>query len=159
MLYAYVYLDPANVPSEVMLGWNNGTWEHRAYWGANLITYGTSGTDSRRYMGPLPPVGQWVRLEVPASQVGLEGSTLRGMDFSVYGGRATWDYAGKTSPTPSRPLDPQPIPSSIKRVLGNGIQINWASTPGKTYRVVTKDNLAETIWNNRSGDLRVQATD
>jgi hypothetical protein len=40
-LFAYVYLDPANPPSEVMLQWNDGTWEHRAYWGANLIGFGT----------------------------------------------------------------------------------------------------------------------
>ncbi|MCA1633137.1 MAG: hypothetical protein LC802_05305, partial [Acidobacteria bacterium] len=50
-LIAYVYLDPANVPSEVMLQWNDGTWEHRAYWGANNITgWGVEGTESRRYM-------------------------------------------------------------------------------------------------------------
>jgi RHS repeat-associated protein len=97
-LYAWVYLDPQNPPSEIVLQWNNGDWEHRAYWGANLITYwGVDGTDSRRYMGPLPEAGRWVRLEVPASSVGLEGSTLNGMAFSLYGGRATWDRAGKTT--------------------------------------------------------------
>ncbi|HTB81365.1 MAG TPA: hypothetical protein VK717_10810, partial [Opitutaceae bacterium] len=31
VLFAYVYLDPANPPSEIMLHWYNGTWEHRAY--------------------------------------------------------------------------------------------------------------------------------
>jgi hypothetical protein len=94
-LFAYVYLDPANPPTEVMLQWNDGTWEHRAYWGADLIGWGTNGTESRRSMGPLPAVGQWVRLEVPASLVGLEGRTLNGMAFTLYGGRATWDAAGK----------------------------------------------------------------
>jgi Domain of unknown function (DUF5060) len=94
-LFAYVYLDPANPPGEVMLQWNDGTWEHRAYWGADLLPWGTNGTVSRRYMGPLPAAGQWVRLEVPASLVGLEGRTLNGMAFSLYGGRATWDDAGK----------------------------------------------------------------
>ena len=33
--FANVYLDPANVPTELMLQWNDGTWEHRAYWGGN----------------------------------------------------------------------------------------------------------------------------
>ena len=96
-LFAYVYLDPANPPSEVMVQWNDGTWEHRAYWGANLIGYGTDGTTSRRYMGALPAAGQWVRLEVPAAQVGLEGSTLNGMAYTLYNGRATWDHAGKAA--------------------------------------------------------------
>jgi hypothetical protein len=95
-LFSYVYLDPVNPPSEIVLQWNDGSWEHRAYWGANLITYwGVDGTNSRRYMGPLPAAGQWVRLSVPAALVGLEGQTLNGMAFGLYGGRATWDYAGK----------------------------------------------------------------
>ncbi len=97
-LFAYVYLDPANVPREVMLQWNDGSWEHRAYWGANLLPLGTDGTASRRYMGTLPAAGGWVRLEVPASQVGLDGRTLNGMAFTLYDGRATWDKAGKTPP-------------------------------------------------------------
>ena len=90
-LFTYIYLDPVNPPSEVMLQWNDGSWEHRAYWGANLIAWGTDGTVSRRFMGALPATGPWVRLEVPAALVGLEGRTLNGMAFSLYGGRATWD--------------------------------------------------------------------
>src|SRR5205085_4432902 len=83
-LYAYVYLDPANVPSELMLQWFNGTWEHRAFWGANSIGYGTDGTPGRVYMGPLPASGKWVRLQVTASHVGLDASTLSGMAFSQF---------------------------------------------------------------------------
>jgi RHS repeat-associated protein len=97
-LYAYVYLDPVNPPSEVMLQFaasGESGHPHRAYWGANNIPFGTDGTASRRYMGPLPPAGQWVRLEVPANLVGLEGKTLNGMAFTLYGGRASWDKAGK----------------------------------------------------------------
>jgi subtilisin family serine protease len=97
-LFVYVYLDPSNTPSEVMLQWDDGSWEHRAYWGANQIDWGVDGTVSRRYMGPLPTAGQWVRLEVPASQVGLEGRVLRGMAFTLFGGRATWDRLGKLTP-------------------------------------------------------------
>jgi hypothetical protein len=88
MLFAYAYLDPDNAPSEIMLQWQDGTdWEHRAYWGTNAIDLGVDGTDSRRYMGPLPAPGQWVRLEVPAGQVGLAGKTLTGMAFTTYGER------------------------------------------------------------------------
>jgi hypothetical protein len=100
-LFAYVYLDPANVPEQVMLQWDAGTtanqpdWEHRAYWGENKIGWGADGTVSCRRMGPRPPAGQWVRLEVLASQVGLEGRLVTGMAFTLFGGRATWDRAGK----------------------------------------------------------------
>jgi hypothetical protein len=98
VLYAYVYLDPLNPPAEVMMQWNDGTWEHRAYWGANLIAWGTDGSAGRRFVGPLPVAGQWVRLEVPAAQVGLEGRAINGLAFTLYGGRATWDAAGKATP-------------------------------------------------------------
>jgi RHS repeat-associated protein len=108
-LFAYVYLDPAKMPSEIMLQWNeNGSWEHRAYWGANDIGWGMNGAESRRHIGPLPQEGGWVRLEVPASAVGLEGKTLNGMAFTMHGGQAWWDKAGKTSggstETPPNPV-------------------------------------------------------
>jgi hypothetical protein len=122
-LFAYVYLDPANPPSEVMLQWNDGSWEHRAYWGANLIPWGTDGTVSRRSMGALPAAGQWVQLSVPAAQVGLEGRTLKGMAYTLYGGRATWDYAGKSNgggaPPPSLVNPSFEIPA-----LSGGYQYN-----------------------------------
>jgi hypothetical protein len=106
-LFAYVYTDPANPPSEVMLQWNDGTWEHRAYWGSNQIPWGIDGTVARTYMGPLPATGQWVRLSVSASAVGLEQHVLTGMAFTLYGGRATWDHAGKSASG----APPQPPPN------------------------------------------------
>ncbi|MCL4786508.1 MAG: hypothetical protein KJ070_06885, partial [Verrucomicrobia bacterium] len=101
VLYAYVNLDPVKLPSEVMLQFcvleDNGSysWEHRAYWGANLINSGTDGTLSRTNLGVLPASNAWVRLEVPASRVGLEGKMIEGLGFTLYSGRAAWDGAGK----------------------------------------------------------------
>ena len=159
-LYSYVYLDPANLPSEIMLGWNNGDWEHRAYWGANLITYGVSGTAGRFYMGPLPAPGQWVRLAVPASQVGLEGSTLKGMDFSVYGGRATWDYAGRTSPvaTNQAPVITNSVHSSIGRASGGTMQFTWPSVAGKIYRVAYKSDFRDASWTDLGVNITATGT-
>jgi len=95
-LFAWVWLDAANPPKEVMLQWHEGdSWEHRAYWGANSIEWGTDATESRQSMGALPEAGKWVLLEVPADKVGLEGKTLDGAAFSLFGGKATWDAAGK----------------------------------------------------------------
>ena len=161
-LYSYVYLDPANPPTEIMLGWNDGTWEHRAYWGANSISYGQDGTVSRHYMGALPTAGQWVRLEVPASVVGLGANVLNGMDFSAYGGRVTWDYAGKTSQMTNSPVivnDPVSTNSnsgfklSLTRGAGNAPLINWPGVAGKTYRVAYKNNLTDAKWTDLTGDI------
>ena len=95
-LFAWVYVDPAHPPTEIMLAWNDGTsWEHRAYWGANKITFGTNGSPGRHRSGDLPPVGRWVQLRVSASAVGLEGARLSGMGFSLMDGRATWGAGGR----------------------------------------------------------------
>ena len=96
-LFAYVYLDLTSPPREIMIEWNDGCWEHRAFWGENLIQWGEYGTSDRLDMGALPPAGQWVRLEIPASALQLEGAVLKGMRFTLYDGRATWDYAGRSS--------------------------------------------------------------
>ncbi len=99
-LFTHVYLDPARMPRQVMLQWHAGDWHHRAYWGENLIPWGTDNTVSRQYMGPLPPPGRWVRLEVPAATVGLEGQIVGGMAFTLFDGMATWDRSGKRALQP-----------------------------------------------------------
>jgi hypothetical protein len=142
VLVAYVYLDPVNPPSEVMLQWNDGSWEHRAYWGASLNTFGVDGTISRRSMGLLPPPGQWARLEVPASAVGLEGSTLKGLAFTLYGGQATWDHIGKRFNA-----------RATVRNTETGVEVTWPTIPGQTYRVQFKWELSDPDWNEFSGPI------
>lgn len=90
-LVCWIYLDPLHMPREVMLQWNeNGSWEHRAYWGEDLINFGTHTS-----MGALPSAGDWVRLSVPASAVGLENKQINGLAFTLYDGLAWWDASGK----------------------------------------------------------------
>jgi RHS repeat-associated protein len=117
-LFTWAYIDPVNPPSEMMLQWcsNESGWGHRAYWGANKIPWGTNGTADRRYMGPLPAAGGWVRLEVPASALGLEGKTVHGMAFTLYGGRAAWDKSGKVSASPPLPVAGPPINNRVYTV-------------------------------------------
>jgi mono/diheme cytochrome c family protein len=100
-LFAYVYLDAAKPPKEIMLQWNTGRWEHRAYWGEDRIDWGARGTPERLHRGPLPPSGKWVRLEVEAAKVGLKpGQVIKGWAFSQFGGTVFWDHAGIVTRTP-----------------------------------------------------------
>jgi hypothetical protein len=97
-LFCYVYLEDSTMPSEIMLQWyaNDGTdWSHRAYWGYDMLN--SSVWSPRTYMGVLPDSGRWIRLAVQASSVGLVGKTVIGMAYTLYGGRATWDLAGKST--------------------------------------------------------------
>ena len=95
-LFCWVYLDPTNPPREVMLQWRNAAtgWEHRAFWGFDLIAWGALGQASRRRMGPLPQPGQWVRLEVSAQSVGVENTPLIGIAFTLFDGFAVFGAAG-----------------------------------------------------------------
>ncbi len=99
-LFAHVYLDAENPPKQIMLQFNDGTWEHRAYWGENIIPWGEDGQPSRKRMGDLPAAGAWVRLEVPVADVGLAaGTKLNGWAFTQQEGTVYWDTAGIATET------------------------------------------------------------
>ena len=94
-LFAYVYLDPKNPPETIQLQFNDGTWEHRAHWGADKAFLPGRKNASNMPMGPLPETGKWVRLEVPAATVGLKpGAKLNGWAFTQFNGTVHWDKAG-----------------------------------------------------------------
>jgi len=100
-LFAYCWLDPTNPPKTVMLQFNDGNWNHRAFWGEDTIAFGAGDLPEHRLMGPLPPTGQWVRLEVDAAHVGLAaGAELNGWAFTQFGGTVYWDHAGSFTKTP-----------------------------------------------------------
>lgn len=104
-LFAYVYLDPANPPQEIMLQFNDGGWEHRAFWGEDKIAWGAPNSPSRLHMDPLPEPGKWVRLEVDAAKVNLtSGANLNGWAFTQFGGTCYWDTAGIVTRTPQTDL-------------------------------------------------------
>ncbi|HKP37651.1 MAG TPA: carbohydrate-binding protein [Pyrinomonadaceae bacterium] len=140
-LFTYVFLDINHMPREIMLQWKDANgWEHRAYWGEDLIDFGTNFSWSRFYMGRLPKAGTWVRLEVPASFVGLEGTTVNGMAFTLDGGRATFDLAGKIAagalpPPPSQPGDSVWIEDDLPPGSVTGaIDDNWTWVTNLAYR-------------------------
>ncbi|HEX4982272.1 MAG TPA: carboxypeptidase-like regulatory domain-containing protein, partial [Ilumatobacteraceae bacterium] len=93
ILTTWVYLDPAALPREIMLQFYSTAqgWNHRAYWGEDLIGYGTNGTQSRLRIGDLPVAGEWARLDVSAAALGLEGLDVYAMSFDLYDGQAWWD--------------------------------------------------------------------
>jgi hypothetical protein len=94
--FCMVYLQPDQPPDEIMMQFFDGSWDHRAFWGADRIGWGTGGTASRHRAGDLPPSGEWVRLEVDVDALGLRGRPVSGAAFTCFGGGALWDYMGKS---------------------------------------------------------------
>ncbi|MDQ6800958.1 MAG: RHS domain-containing protein, partial [Acidobacteriota bacterium] len=97
-LFIYVMVDPCEPPKEILVRWSPISSAFRgARWGDDLLAYGSA--SDRVYSGRVPQGGSWVRLEVPASAMNAVGVNLTGLAVSVYGGRAWFDRAGKTSCT------------------------------------------------------------
>ena len=96
-LYTYVYLDPDFPPQALMLQWHaGGSFEHRAYWGPDLIQLGTNGTTSRFQVAPLlPPTGRWIRLTIDPASIGIDqNSPIDGVSFTLFDGRAAYGPTG-----------------------------------------------------------------
>ena len=82
-LAQWVYLDPKAPPKTVSLGLYDGqTWLCHAIWGAK--------TRHGRYMGPLPPPGQWAELHLPLAWTPLADDPIAGLAFGQDAGRAFW---------------------------------------------------------------------
>ena len=125
--FATVWLDPVNPPQTIMLQWNDGNWEHRAFWGQDKISYGGIGKDTpgHRPMGALPALGEWIRLEIDPGQVGLRpGRPLKGMAFTQFGGTAYWDEAGivTTEQAKARRRVPRDVRAALQ--VGQSVRTN-----------------------------------
>ncbi len=104
-LFAYVWLDAQNPPRSIQFQFNDGTWEHRAYWGEDLC-YGAGMTDGPGHFsaGALPAAGKWARLEVDAAKIGLApGARVDGMAFIQFDGTAYYDKIGVATRYPPDP--------------------------------------------------------
>ena len=69
-------------------------WEHRAFWGEDLFTWGISGTPSRWQIGDstnLEVTGEWLHLEIPISTIAITpDKKITGVALSQIGGLVEW---------------------------------------------------------------------
>lgn len=108
-MLVYVLLDPCAIPNEILFTWGDRQLHPRgAYWGAGGNKFGEV-SNGWVDMGALPPAGQWVRLEVPASLLRIEDSTIPEMRVMYDGGRMWVDAMGKTGVPCTPPRASQPV--------------------------------------------------
>lgn len=174
----YVYLDEEFPPEAVILQFylGKGDYEHRVYWGNEDVKLpGRPGTSSLLHMGPLPPVGKWVRLRVPIDMLGIAEKKITGILYGAYSGKAYWD---KT--TTSRiasfgytctwdVISPKTMKPKGNSLAGVKIEFNLASKAditieiydeeGKPLRTIEEKNvppgLSEIIWDGLNSDGEV----
>ncbi|MFK7740335.1 MAG: DUF1553 domain-containing protein [Planctomycetota bacterium] len=143
-IFAWVYLDPNNPPTAVMLQLQKDgrDWSHRAYWGNNDISHGRRDKPWAGYqrIGDLPALGKWARLSARMQDLGLKpGSVVRGVAFTQHGGTVHWDRSG-TSTDPASP--------AVRKAL-------------KNVRVKAKQQAAQKVLavSHREQDERVAAAE
>ena len=150
VLKAWVFLSPEQKPRALMLQcFANNSWEHRAVWGDNAITYGHRDKDWVGYnrQGALPKAGEWVELEVPLADIGLKtDDIITGLAFTQFGGTVYWDRTTVASNTIASPaevaalaLAPADRTDAQRAVL---IQLQRTQTP---QLIALEDELARTV--------------
>jgi len=144
-LFAWVWLDPEDPPEAIMLQFHHEktTWNHRARWGRDAISYGR-GPDrpAHRQLGELPPRGEWIRLEVAPGDVGLKpGDRITQLAFTQFGGRVFWDDTGVHTRDEKRRW--QGVPEPVKEALAVPAG-EW--NPGQRNAVVA-------YWRDTAPDL------
>ncbi|QHE75795.1 hypothetical protein [Hydrogenophaga sp. PBL-H3] len=106
-LFVWVYLDATRPPRELMIQWKVGpNWNtdgRRAYWGEDLIAWGVDKSPSRRPRGALPKLGEWVRLEVPSSELDIGTRAINGIAFTLFDGCAAFGGCGKIAQATTNP--------------------------------------------------------
>jgi hypothetical protein len=111
----WVRLDPKNTPRAVAVALSGAK---KVWWGAeptNTSTYGGGKLGTRR--GPLPTPGQWAKLSVAATDLGLkEGQLITSLTLQEYGGVAFWD-----APTLTGELSPATDPLASFKVWWKGL--------------------------------------
>ncbi len=132
----YVYIPSGLSPSEIMLQFRDtgNSWEHRAYWGADLIPWGNaaSNPDSRRYIGSLPSQsGRWLMLVVQTDDVGSGTWNVEGLSYALYGGMAMWDFSARGDP-------------ETGQIRISGLQRDWKAELYDTKGILVQSATAPT---------------
>lgn len=131
-LYAWVLLDREHPPQQLMLQFNVDGWEHRAYWGASRLNWGSEGTASRkRQSAELPTAGAWVRLTVAAADLGLEDRDITGLAFTLFGGRACFGPLGLLQGEREAPWLTQKLLDDAGRRWGDGEDWDLVDAPDR----------------------------
>lgn len=82
----YLFIDPENVPEEIMIGIKSGRSEKFFSWGKDKIRWRNI---DKEYMGKLPSAGKWERISIPLKD--FRRRKITGISFYHYGGRVFWD--------------------------------------------------------------------
>ncbi len=105
---AFVHLqpDPANPPRAVSLECSGEGQTKRLIWG-DAEAFGPEIAKNATVAGPMPPAGEYARLEIDAVKTGVAANkAYTGLRLAQSDGAAWWDHVGVTCTSPTASVDP-----------------------------------------------------
>ena len=112
-LLFYYLTDECAPPQQIAITWTASNGYHTGWIGDNPMNL-VEGEYFVR-IGDLGPGGQWHRVELPATTLGIPGTTVNGLAVNGYGGRVWLDRIGRVCPTPA-PVGGAPAPDANETV-------------------------------------------
>ncbi|MFZ9837022.1 MAG: PSD1 and planctomycete cytochrome C domain-containing protein [Opitutaceae bacterium] len=104
--YVHLHPDPARPPRAVSIEFLSEEGTRRMIWG-DPQAFGSEIARAALHAGPLPPAGQYTRLELSACDSEVrEGRPYTGIRIAQRGGAAWWDRAGAVLTSPAAAQDP-----------------------------------------------------
>ncbi|MFL6248273.1 MAG: Ig-like domain-containing protein, partial [Thermoanaerobaculia bacterium] len=132
-LVVHALVDPCNPPRQILFTWYQGATERRASFGESRI----EATTPSVHAGAVPQGGQWMRLEVLASSLGITAAgTITGFRISIDSGDAWFDRIGADAATLPMVAPPQTLAGEqvwfddalpAGGVAGCSATYNWSS--------------------------------
>jgi len=101
----YLFLDAEDPPEQVVLQVYDGdlSGAHRVSLGADLLPFEERGAFGFVSAGNLPSVGQWMRLRIPVSEIGMDGRDVSGLAFYVAEGATRFGPTRLSGPEDTSP--------------------------------------------------------
>ena len=154
----HVLVDPMRVPSQILIEMNDGnTWEHRAYWGVNKLNKsGHDAAPANLRLGDVPRPGEWVRLEIPAKAIGLDGRTIRELAFCTFGGGVRWDWLGIAGGKVESKTIHEPLPSTPLTASDSGWFGKFPVDGPSVFHVELRDSGGRTNADPDKYRVRIQ---
>jgi mono/diheme cytochrome c family protein len=122
--YVHLHPDPAQPPRAVSVEFLTEEGARRMIWG-DPQAFGPEIARDALHAGPLPPAGQYTRLELSACDSEVrEGQAYTGIRIAQRGGAAWWDRAGAVLTSPSAAQDP---------LLSQGAWVNSLRTGARAF--------------------------
>jgi hypothetical protein len=147
----YMKLNECAPPRELKMRWFGASGYTLLYWGEPVI-----GEEARSInMGPLPPAGGWVRMEIPLSLLRLQTAITR-IDIAYADGQIWFDHFGKNPVLCGATVAPPAIPTGDVSWIDDSVPSGMSDPPWSTAQAASGTRSLSTTGANAEQGWTIQ---